>query len=323
MRTTQLEYFVSAARSLSFTEAARECHVAQPAISQQVRQLEAELGFPLFVRGARGLALTDAGRAYYPAAEEVLARLRDARLESLRIASGATGMLTIGTAGATQGTDLRVLDRFRERMPGVSLAFRTIDPRRVGRQLVERAFDVTYIETAQLEGMGGVRFAAVETQPLCVMVNVRHPLARARGVTLATTARQTLLFAEPSEHASASSVLGQLRALGAGSVSFADSQDDVQLMLRLNMGVVVAPQSVATSIPDDVTLVPTLGRWPCIRLGWAYRADNDNPALAAFLAFADDASHGSPEPLPAANVPPTAGAPKAGVAEDGGIHLPG
>lgn len=72
MRTTQLEHFVSAARSLSFTEAARECHVAQPAISQQVRQLEGELGFPLFVRGARGLALSSGRLAGQQMASYVL-----------------------------------------------------------------------------------------------------------------------------------------------------------------------------------------------------------------------------------------------------------
>ena len=58
MRTTQLEYFIAAAETLSFTEAAKRCQVAQPAISQQIHRLEAELGFELFSRNPHGLMLS-------------------------------------------------------------------------------------------------------------------------------------------------------------------------------------------------------------------------------------------------------------------------
>lgn len=61
MRITQLEYFASVAKHLSFTLASEECHVAQPAISQQIQSLEKELGFALLDRTTHGVSLTDAG----------------------------------------------------------------------------------------------------------------------------------------------------------------------------------------------------------------------------------------------------------------------
>lgn len=64
MRTSQLEYFIAVAETLSFTRASELCHVAQPAISQQIQSLEKELGFPLFARSTKGVELTPAGRQY-------------------------------------------------------------------------------------------------------------------------------------------------------------------------------------------------------------------------------------------------------------------
>ena len=57
MRTSQLEYFTAVAETLSFTRASELCHVAQPAISQQIQSLEKELGFSLFVRSTKGVEL--------------------------------------------------------------------------------------------------------------------------------------------------------------------------------------------------------------------------------------------------------------------------
>ena len=66
MTLQQLRYFLAAAEHGSFTAAARSLYIAQPSLSEQVRQLEAELGVDLFVRAGRGIALTEAGRAFRP-----------------------------------------------------------------------------------------------------------------------------------------------------------------------------------------------------------------------------------------------------------------
>ena len=79
MNLQQLTYFLAAARHGSFSGAARELHLAQPSVSEQVRQLEAELGVALFTRVGRGLVPTEAGLRLQPEAERVLADLERAR----------------------------------------------------------------------------------------------------------------------------------------------------------------------------------------------------------------------------------------------------
>ena len=92
---------------------------------------------------------------------------------------------------------------------------------------------------------------------------------------------QTLIFAEPNGNNEARALFSE----GVGGRIFTDTQKNVQLMLRLDLGVAVAPDSVATSLSDDIVVIPTRGDWPKIELAWAYLATNENPALHTFVDY--------------------------------------
>ncbi len=282
MRIEQLEYFVAAAETLSFTEAARRCRVAQPAISQQIHRLEGELGFELFSRGARGLSLTDAGRLYYRDAVETVARLDQARRRAASVACGSTGSLVVGACGPTQGSDLAILRDFMRESPAVELSFCGVNTRRQADQLARGAFDVVYTDVAQMGTLEGVAFAGAAGCDLCLMASRHDPAARrGAGMTFDEACDQTLIFAEPSDAALGPSPFQR----GAGKRLYTDTQENVQLMVRLGMGMTIAPEGVATSASDDIRIIPARGDWPRLELGWAYMADNPNPALGAFVAF--------------------------------------
>ena len=76
MKLRQLEYFCAVAEEKSISAAARELHVAQPPISRQIAQLEEELGVQLFLRGSKGMALTDAGQSLYQQTQQVFQDIR-------------------------------------------------------------------------------------------------------------------------------------------------------------------------------------------------------------------------------------------------------
>src|SRR5918998_433892 len=96
MQLHQLEYFLAVARHLHFTRAADELHVAQPAVSQQIRKLEEELGVELFHRMKRRVALTSAGETLLPWARRVLADVAEARAEVQELAGLQRGRLAVG-----------------------------------------------------------------------------------------------------------------------------------------------------------------------------------------------------------------------------------
>ncbi len=122
MTLQQLRYFLAAAEHGSFTAAARALFIAQPSLSEQVRQLEAELGVELLARVGRGIVLTEAGRAFRPEAERVLAgvaQARDAVREVRELHGGTLSFGMFGTASAYLVAGLAT--EFRRRFPDVRL----------------------------------------------------------------------------------------------------------------------------------------------------------------------------------------------------------
>lgn len=122
MNLVQLRYFLAAAEHGSFTAAARSLYIAQPSLSEQIRQLEGELGVDLFARVGRGIALTEAGRAFRPEAERVLADVDRARDTVRGIRELRGGTLSFGMFGTASGYLIADLaSDFRKRHPDVRL----------------------------------------------------------------------------------------------------------------------------------------------------------------------------------------------------------
>ena len=101
-----LRYFATVAEDLSFTRAAARLNIAQPALSQQIRQLETRLGATLFVRSPR-VALTPAGTAFLPAARRALTQVQQAAAIATKVGAGRRAVLHVGLTSAASLTRLR------------------------------------------------------------------------------------------------------------------------------------------------------------------------------------------------------------------------
>ena len=118
----QIRYFQSVVRNNSFSEAAEECHISQSAISQQVKALEAELGFPLLERKNRKFVLTPAGEHFYQKSLILVADYEQICRESARIARGEEAVLKIGFLRSYHSPEFRqALEEFSARHPDISV----------------------------------------------------------------------------------------------------------------------------------------------------------------------------------------------------------
>lgn len=125
MELRHLRYFQAVAEEKHFGRAAAKLHMAQPPLSQQIKQLEDELGVTLLSRTTRRVDLTPAGEAYLVRVRAILQSVDAAGDEAKRIGSGLEGRLVIGCVGSATYSLLPALARaLRERMPGVDFAFR-------------------------------------------------------------------------------------------------------------------------------------------------------------------------------------------------------
>src|SRR2546426_8460079 len=143
MTLRQFEVFLAVARAKSFRRAGEGLHLSQPALSQHVRELEAELGARLFDRLARSVALTDAGHVLAEHAARVFATLADARQAIHDLMGLERGSLTIG-ASTTPGIYVlpQVLGQFRQRYPGIELTLRLGNSESIERMIRANELDL-------------------------------------------------------------------------------------------------------------------------------------------------------------------------------------
>ena len=126
MELDHLEAFVAIVRQGGVTRAAAALHLSQPALSRRLHLLEHEVGAPLFERIGRGFALTQAGRAFLPHAQAVLASMRDALDAVAALSDPTRGSVTLALVGTLASSHLtRSLQRFREQHPRIDLRLRT------------------------------------------------------------------------------------------------------------------------------------------------------------------------------------------------------
>src|ERR1700680_3588938 len=121
MELRHLRYFVAIGEEENYRRAAQRLNVAQTALSTQIQDLEAELGFKLFDRLPRGVKLSVAGRLFLEYARRILQQVNEAGARAARVARGQSGTLRVGfTENASwRGVVLESLRRFRERQPDI------------------------------------------------------------------------------------------------------------------------------------------------------------------------------------------------------------
>jgi DNA-binding transcriptional LysR family regulator len=191
MELRQLSYFVAVAEELHFGRAAERLHIVQPAVSQQVRRLERELGVELFDRSPRRVTLTAAGARFLPEARAVLAAAARARATVTTTRSVSPGVLRLGTSAGLGDHLERLLDRLA---PGLTVELVYGPTAERAEQVRDGRLDATFVRGTHR--YPGLRRIPAWQEPLFVALSARHPLAGKPGVKLADLAPFPLRLTE-------------------------------------------------------------------------------------------------------------------------------
>src|SRR5438874_11476471 len=183
MELRHLRYFIAVAHESSFTRAAERLHISQPPLSQQIAQLEDELGTRLLVRTSRRVELTAAGIAFLDHAKAILERVEHARSEARAIASGSAGRLDIGLSGSLLlGPLPQLIAAYRRSHPAVDVVLHEMTPAVQLEGLLDRKLALSLSRTA-LDDETLVS-EMVWPDPVVVALPRGHPLARRRRLEL-------------------------------------------------------------------------------------------------------------------------------------------
>ena len=191
----QMKVFESVARNLSYTRAAAELFLSQPAVSMQVRQLERQLGVSLFERLGKRVHLTEAGREVYQYSRSVAQQLDEMETLLADLKGLNSGRLRISVASTANYFVPNLLATFHKRFPGVTVSLDVTNRETLIGQLSDNTVDLVIM--GQPPASLDVDAQAFMENPLVVVAPPGHSLARGKSVPLKRLQEETFLVREP------------------------------------------------------------------------------------------------------------------------------
>ncbi|MGI8538717.1 MAG: LysR family transcriptional regulator [Rubrobacteraceae bacterium] len=290
MDLRRLRYFVAVAEEASFNRAAQKLHMSQPPLSNQIKQLEKELGVVLFERTSRGVRVTEAGELLLEEARRILVQIDQTTRAVQRVGNGEVGRLTLGFVPSASDEALPpILTDFRERYPEVELFLREMRPNLIVQRLHAGQIDAGLLylplEDPTLET------ECVLREPLVLALPETHPLAAEEKVELRAVAREP--FVLPARYAMMPGLHGQvMEACREAGFSPDAVQKDVWLMQTIvglvagGIGVALVPASLRNLRRRGVVYKFLSELSPTVELGVVWRKEERSAVLASFLEVA-------------------------------------
>jgi DNA-binding transcriptional LysR family regulator len=287
MELRYLKYFVTVAERQSFTRAAEELHVAQSAISQQIKSLEEELGVSLLHRTKRSVKLTAAGNAFLSEAKEILAHAELSKQIARRAARGETGSLAIGCVGAGASAFLpELIQSYRKRFPTVRVHLFEMTPEHQLHAFARERIDIGFMRA--MAASDGKNFTQDRIYRDCLMLAVpdTHALARTKQVRLDKFAREDFVMFKRSEAPKLFDEMTQLCAKAGFIPQIVSEPPMIQTLLlavAAGIGVAIVPGCVRSYRQPGVTILPVRPVSPVIDFVLIRPKGEPSPTVSAWL----------------------------------------
>lgn len=288
-----LRYFVAVAEARSLKLAAEErLHTTQPSLSRQIRDLEREVGAQLFVRTARGVELTAAGRVFLDHARVMLSQADTAVRAVRQISNPTKPYFSIGFMIGHDSTWLpKTLQVLHDDLPRIHVVISTQNSPQLAAALTDGLIDVAFLRRE--DGGPGLEFELLVEEPFEVFLPEDHPFAAQSKIGVQQIVGQTFL----SVSGTALSASGKPPALRLAIDRYlrergvtirpsheVDNLGGVMSLIASTRGVALLPAYAKTFLPKSVTTRPLDGATPTIDLSIGYRKANDSPILKLFLS---------------------------------------
>jgi DNA-binding transcriptional LysR family regulator len=288
MELRQLRYFIAVAEELHFRRAAARLHISQPPLSQQIAQLEEELGCRLLNRTRRRVELTAAGEAFLRDARAMLDELDVAVSTVRRIETGQAGVLRVNFVGSALLSIVPgIVQRFRRSRPQVEIELRERSTLEQLRALAAGIVDVGLVRPP-IDPDDSLWTEVVMREHTVAAIPAGHALARLTRVSLRRMAAEPLvLFPREQAPGFHDLLTGRLAATGTSPrvVQYAPEMLTIIGLVAAGIGVSPVPASVAGLGLEGVTYRPLSGA-PDTQLLAVTRAGDESPLVQSFISEA-------------------------------------
>jgi DNA-binding transcriptional LysR family regulator len=292
MELRHLRYFVAVAEELHFGRAASRLFIVQPSLSQQIRQLEEELGFSLLKRTKRSVELTDAGRVFFVSAQNILAQVQEAKRAAKRAYRGEVGRLVVGyISSSTYDLLPAMLRAYRERFPHVEVALRELTTPAQVKALEENELQIGLLRLPISTPL--VNVEVVRREPIVCVLPEEHPLAVHESIALPMLAHEPFVL-QSRQHGGGYYVQLMKVCLAAGfSPNVVQEVTETHTIVGLvaaGIGISLVPQSIHNIRSEGIVYRELEGTTTMTEIALAWRRDAQHSAIVQnFLTVAREA----------------------------------
>jgi DNA-binding transcriptional LysR family regulator len=291
MELRQLRYLVALAEELNFTRAAAAEHIAQPALSQQIRKLEDEVGVALVERTTRHVSLTEAGELLVVRARRILAELDSAHSEMEALRGIDRGHVTIGAIHTMGPIDLSLaLAEFHARYPHVALSVREQTSEENAELLRIDELDLAFLSVTERVESHELGLHQLISEELLVLLPIDHALARHEEVRMAELAHEQFIsFRQGARLRELLFSAGRDAQFEPRVTLESNESHRIRTLVSRGLGVAILPRSDAIGQGAEVAVARLVA--PALRrdITLAWRAGRrHSPAAYAFMELARD-----------------------------------
>lgn len=285
MELRHLKYFKAVAEALNFTKAATRLHVAQPALSRQIADLEYELGVDLFKRSSHGVVLTAEGKLFLGEAKEIL-RLAEGAVKKVRAqARGESGEINVGYLPPLE---LRILSRalaeFKESSPNVRVVLHDLGSDEICNGLRESSLQLALMLEPSEHAGDGIAFEEIGRFPFFVAMASGHPLARMKKVPIEALADEPLVVLAKRRNSEYHRILQRMFDPKRPNISGeSDSINSLITEVEIGKSVAVVSQVFKDAVAKRLTYRPLAGTEVTFRVGLAHAKDGEVTAAGEKL----------------------------------------
>lgn len=294
MELRHLHYFIAVAEELHFSRAAERLCISQPPLSQQIRDLEEELGVKLFERTKRHVQLTEAGKVFLERSYLLFAHLEQAIAATQQIGRGEVGQVAIGFVDSAMYTSLpEMLRAFRAQFPAVELRLQELTTAQQIQALYDKQIDVGIVRSAISEP--GLSVECLLHESLVLALPENHPLSAQTQVSLSSLADQFfILFPAKLGPLFYEQIIHSCEQAGFRPKV---AQEAVQMqtivgLVAAGLGIAIVPASLQNFHRSGVIYRPLQEEIPNTGLYLTWRQHDSSPVINTFLNLARKATQG-------------------------------
>ena len=301
MELRHLRYFVAVAEELHFGRAAMRLHIAQPPLSRQIRDLERDVGTPLFERVPRGVQLTPAGRAFLPEARLTLAQAARAQRTAERAARGEIGRLRVGFVEAATYSHVlpEVLGFFRMHLPNIGISLFEMDSHQQADAFRDGRIDLGILHSVPADADRQLHVEPVYTDPMIAAVPGTHRLAEQARFTLANFAGESFVFfTRPGSPRLYDDILASCRGAGFNPriVQEATAWHTLASLVGAGVGLAFVPRSLTNFQRPGVVYRSVRSLSVGMEMSAVWRRGDKSPVRERFVTALRAVAHAPVDP---------------------------